>query len=59
MKVHCARCHAEFDITEEQHYRDVVCPKCGNEFQAVTAATEQVGRDFLNEILRDAEKKPE
>jgi len=59
MKVHCPRCHAQFEIADDEHYKDVVCPSCGNEFQAVSAATEQVGRDFLNEILKEIKPKPE
>jgi predicted Zn finger-like uncharacterized protein len=58
MKVHCPSCHAEFVISDEEHYRNVLCPTCGNEFQAVSAATEQVGRDYLDEILRDVKPKP-
>jgi predicted Zn finger-like uncharacterized protein len=59
MRVHCPSCHAEFVVPDEEHYREVVCQNCGNEFQAVSAATEQVGREFLDEILRDVETKPE
>ena len=59
MKVHCPSCHGEFEVPEDQHYREVVCPNCGYEFQAVSAATEQVGRDYLDEILGAPEKKSE
>ena len=59
MKVHCPRCHAELEIADEEHYKDVVCPHCDNQFQAVSAATEQVGREFLDQILRETKSKPE
>ena len=58
-KVHCPLCHGELEISEQEHYRDVTCPNCGNEFQAVSAATEQVGRDFLNESLKEIKSKPD
>jgi len=59
MKVRCPSCGNEADLPEEEHYRQVACPNCGSRFQAVTEATQQVSRDFINEYLKSLKKPPE
>lgn len=46
-------------MPDEVHYQELPCPNCGGKFQAVTEATQQVSRDFINEYLKSLEKKSE
>jgi len=59
MRVRCPSCGHETDRPDDEHYQEIACPDCGAKFQAVTEATQQVSRDFINEYLRSLEKKPE
>ena len=59
MKVRCPKCKSELDVPDEVHYQELPCPNCGGKFQAVTEATQQVSRDFINEYLKSLEKKSE
>ena len=59
MKAACPQCRTEVEIPEDEHYTEVICPRCGNEFQAISAETRQVGEEYLEEILKqlDRDKK--
>ena len=56
MKAACPQCQAEVEIPEDEHYGDVICPRCGNEFQAISAETRQVGEAYLEEILKQLDR---
>ena len=57
MKVRCPSCKTEAEVPDDQHYEQVPCPNCGGRFQALTEATQQVSREFINEYLKSLEKK--
>jgi len=47
----CPKCTEAAEIAESMHYAEIECPHCGNRFQAVTEATQQASREFLDELL--------
>jgi len=56
MRVRCPKCGTELDLPDDLHYHETPCPKCGGIFQAVTEATQQVSRAFIDEYLKSLEK---
>lgn len=52
MHVICPKCKEAHEIAESDHYREIECPHCGTRFQAVTEATQQASREFLDELLK-------
>jgi predicted Zn finger-like uncharacterized protein len=52
MDVKCPHCGASFNVVESEHYKLIACPKCAKEFQAFSARTEKLSRDFLSQVLK-------
>lgn len=52
MHVTCPKCKEATEVAESEHYSEIECPHCGARFQAVTEATQQASREFLDELLR-------
>jgi transcription initiation factor TFIIIB Brf1 subunit/transcription initiation factor TFIIB len=59
MQVQCPHCKTKLEVPDEQHYQELVCEKCGGRYQAVTEATQKIGRAFIDEYLKSLEKKPD
>jgi Zn finger protein HypA/HybF involved in hydrogenase expression len=58
MKVRCPKCGTESEVPEKEHYKVMLCPKCGGSFHAVTDTTQQLSRAVVDEYLKGLAKKP-
>jgi len=59
MNVTCPSCKQPTEVADDAHYAIVECPACGARFQAVTDATQQVSREFIDELLKSGIADPE
>jgi predicted Zn finger-like uncharacterized protein len=51
MEAKCPHCGAASNVDEADHYKLVTCAKCGKKFQAFSARTEKLSKEFLDRVL--------
>lgn len=51
METTCPHCREPVRVSEEDHYSEVKCPRCGKPFQAFSETTQKLSREFLDQVL--------